>query len=132
PPGRHGKRRRRGRAERYRRTRTERRRDLRDGVHVRNEVAQHLLVSLARELDVVGDTGGCRGSAREIAVDMDEHPMQTQAPATGLPEQVVRDARGDREMEQLATAEALPAATRRPRTVHDERVRSRATERGDL
>jgi hypothetical protein len=115
--------------ELYRRSASKRVRDLGDAIDPLHQGAQLLGRSIAPDLHVVGDRLGHRRVAGEIASHGYPDAGQLDPVGTRFAEQVVRDAAGDREIEQLAAVEAEPSSARFHGTIDDERVRPGRTDR---
>jgi hypothetical protein len=119
----------------HRRALTNRARDLGDGLDLGEERLEVGRWGVALEDDVVDDRGRPLAAGREVAVVGNGDPGQRQAAGIGLAIQVVRDARGDRQVQELAAVETSAARlptigiTRRG-PIGDERERPRPAERG--
>ena len=84
------------------------------------------------DLDVDRDRRRDRGIPFEVAADDDAHALELDSLGAGLAEEVVGDAPGDGEVEELPAVEPEPAATRFGRPVDDERVGAGAPDRRRL
>src|SRR5215470_17614672 len=105
-------------------------RDLGDPVDALDELVQALARGVAIELDLVLDRLGDGRVAGEVAAHADAHARQLDPVGPRLAEEVVRDAAGDGQVEQLAAVEAEPTATAVDGAVDDERERLGAPDGG--
>ena len=84
---------------------------LRDPVHVVDEASECFLVSVAFEFDLVRDFGRYRRIAHEVSSDSNNNLIQLDATPERFAEKVVRNAAGDRKVQELTTVEVAAATT---------------------
>ena len=114
-------------AERDRSPLPERVRDLRDAVYLLDKPLQ---IAVAREFDIVGDRLRHHRVTRKVSAYRDAHGVEIHTEAGCLAKEIVGNATRDREVEQLATVEALSAASSIGRSIdHDGEGTGRANRR---
>ena len=102
-------------------------RDLGDSVYLLDKTLQ---IAVAREFDIVGDRLRHYRVTRKVSAHHDAHRVEVHTEAGCLAKEIVGNATCDREVEQLATVEALSAASSISRSIdHDGEGAGRANRR---
>jgi hypothetical protein len=96
-------------------------RDLRDLIDMTDQVAQDLDGRVAADLDLVGNPRRHRRVATKLTVGTDHDTGQRDASTVGLTKQVIRDAPGDRKVEEFSATETEPAPSDSLRAINHDR-----------
>lgn len=97
-----------------------------------DEGSELLWRGVAGEFYVIGDRIGERRIASEVAPDSNANRIEADTACRRLPEEIIRDAAADREIEELAPVEPESASTAVCWPVNDQRLRASTSDRGRL